>query len=207
MTTRPSKSALLAQIEREHIFWEQLVAVIGEDHMLESGATGDWTFKDVVAHLNGWRGKTLARLDAALHGHAPVRPFWLAHLNEEEDIEEINAWIYQANHDRPLRDVLDAYQCSFSSMRDAVSALSERDLTEPGRYDWMEGEALTALITASFGHLHEEHEPALRAWLNQGTTPMMDESWRHEALKARVVLSDEGLSPARAGRGSREAAR
>jgi len=84
-------------------------------------------------------------------------------------VDEINAWIYQASRDRPLREVLDEYQRSFSAMRDVVSALSERDLTEPGRYDWLEGEALATVITASFGHLHEEHEPALRDWLNQRT--------------------------------------
>ncbi len=169
MAETPGKSELLAQIERERTFWEQLVAEVGEEHMLEPGATGDWTFKDVVAHLNGWRSKTLARLEAVRSGQIPAPPPWPAHLNEEDDVEEINAWIYQANGDRPLREVLDEYQRSFSAMRDGVSALSERDLTERGRYDWLEGEALAAVLTASFGHLHEEHEPALRDWLDQRT--------------------------------------
>jgi hypothetical protein len=53
MTHVPNKSALLEQIERERIFWEQLQAEIGEQRMLVPGATGEWTFKDVVAHLNG----------------------------------------------------------------------------------------------------------------------------------------------------------
>jgi hypothetical protein len=125
----PGKSELLAQIERERVFWEQLVVEVGEEHMLEPGATGDWTFKDVVAHLNGWRSKTLARLDAARSGQTPAPAPWPAHFNEEDDVEEINAWIYQVNRDRPLGEVLDAYQRSFSAMREAVSALSERDLT------------------------------------------------------------------------------
>ena len=33
---------------------EQFVAGV-EDRMLQPGAMGDWTFKDVVAHLSGWR--------------------------------------------------------------------------------------------------------------------------------------------------------
>jgi hypothetical protein len=169
MTQIPNKSDLLAEIERERRFWEQLVAQIGEEHMLEPGATGDWTFKDVVAHLNGWRSKTLARPEAARSGRTPTPPPWPAQLSEEDDVEEINAWIYQANRDRPLREVLDEYQRSFSAMRDAVSVLSERDLTEAGRYDWMEEEALAAVITSSIGHLHEEHEPVLRDWLAQRT--------------------------------------
>ena len=167
MSDIPGKTALLEQIDREQAFWEQLVDEIGEERMQEPGATGDWTFKDVVAHLNGWRTLTLARLDAARHGQASVAPPWPAHLNEEDDVEEINDWIYQANRDRPLREVLDEYGSSFQRMRDAVAAISERDLTEPGRYLWLGDAPLSIVITHSFGHLHEEHEPALRDWLDQ----------------------------------------
>jgi hypothetical protein len=63
--------------------------------------------------------------------------------------------------------VLDEYSRSFQRMREAVSALAERDLIEPGRYPWLEGRALANVITDSFGHLHEEHEPALRTWIEQ----------------------------------------
>ena len=167
MIQTPNKSALLEQIERERGFWEQLLAEVGEERMLEPGATGVWTFKDVVAHLNGWRSVSLARLDAALRGHAPAAAPWPAVLDEDDDVNEINAWIQQANRDRSLRAVLDEYGDSFQHMRDAVTVLSERNLYEPGRYPWLEGAALADILTASFGHLHEEHEPALRAWLDR----------------------------------------
>jgi hypothetical protein len=167
MSQIPNKSALLEQIARERTLWEQLLAEIGEARMLEPGATGDWTFKDVVAHLNGWRSKTLARLDAAQHGHAPAAPPWPAQLNEDDDVDQINDWIYQANLNRPLQAVLDEYHASFQRIHDSVMALSERDLAEPGRYSWLAGDALAEVVTASFGHFHEEHEPVLRAWLDQ----------------------------------------
>jgi len=168
MAETPNKSALLEQIAREQIFWQQLLDEIGEERMREPGATGDWTFKDVVAHLNGWRSISLARLDAAQHGHTPAAPPWPAVLDEDDDVDEINAWIQQANRDRSLHAVLAEYGDSFQHMRDAVTALSEPDLTQAGRYPWLEGYALADVITGSFGHLHEEHEPALRAWLDQG---------------------------------------
>jgi hypothetical protein len=167
MSRIPNKSALLEQIAHERILWEQLLVEIGEAHMLEPGATGDWTFKDVVAHLNGWRSKTLARLDAAQHGHAPAAPPWPAQLDEDDDVDQINDWIYRASFDRPLQAVLDEYSDSFQHMRDSVMALSERDLAEPGRYPWLKGYTLAQVIMDSFGHFHDEHEPVLRAWLDQ----------------------------------------
>lgn len=164
-----SKAALLEQIEREQAFWDQLVEEIGPERMLQPGAAGDWTFKDVVAHLSGWRSGTQARLDAALHGHTPAPPPWPADLdeNDDRDLEEINSWIYRANRDRPLQEVLDEYRQSFVRIREAATALSERDLGDPERYAWMKGHPLADTITASFGHYHEEHEDAVRQWLGR----------------------------------------
>ncbi len=167
MTLAPSKAALLERIERERLIWEQWLAEITENRMLQPGATGDWSFKDVVAHLSGWRTRTLARLDAAQHNREPAPPPWPAHLSEDADLEQINDWIYTANRYRPLQEVLDEYRQSFQRMRDAVAALPDRDLTEPNRYPWMDGQSLATVIEDSFGHFHEEHEPTLRSWLDQ----------------------------------------
>ena len=45
----------------------------------------------------------------------------------------------------------------------AIVALPDADVTTPGRFVWMEGRSLAD--ADFFGHLHEEHEPSLRAWL------------------------------------------
>ena len=47
-----------------------------------------------------------------------------------------------------------------------MMALSDEDLLTPGRFDWMEDKAL--IDGDFFGHLHEEHEPSIRAWLAKG---------------------------------------
>jgi hypothetical protein len=169
MSATTRKAALLEQIEQERQIWEQLLAEVGEGRMLEPGVTADWTFKDVVAHLNGWRVLTLARLEAARHGRAPEPPPWPAHLDEdvEADVDQINDWIYRASQDRPLQDVLAEYSQSFERMRAAVAAIPERDLMDPGRYPWLGGYPLAAVLEGTFGHLHEEHEPALKAWLGR----------------------------------------
>ena len=46
----------------------------------QPGAMGDWTFKDVAAHLTAWRRRTVVRLEAAARGEAEPpprgRPTW-----------------------------------------------------------------------------------------------------------------------------------
>ena len=167
MTSSITKAALLERIERERGLWDDLVAEIGENRMLQPGATGDWSFKDVVAHLNGWRIGTLARLAAARDHSDPDAPPWPSNLDEDDegDVDKINDWIYRANRDRPLGAVLGEYRQSFQRMYDSTAALTDQDLNEVDRYSWLAGYRLADVITASFGHFHEEHEPVLREWL------------------------------------------
>ena len=156
-----AKEALLARIQDERAFWHALLAEIGEARMEQPGPMGEWTFKDLAGHLTGWRERTIARLEAAARGQeAPPAP-WPAHLETDDDI---NGWIYQQNRDRPLRDVLSDADGSYERLAAALAALPETDLTTPGRFAWMGGRPLAE--GDFFGHLHEEHEPSLRAWLS-----------------------------------------
>ena len=164
-----SKADLLVAIEAERAGWEALLAEIGEARMEEPGAAGAWTFKDVVAHLNGWRRRTVRRLEAARQDAPPPPPEWPAEFDEDSDegLDQINRWMYERDKDRPLGDVLGESRQQFRQLRTAVEAMPERDLFDPGRFAWMGGEPLAAVIAGSFGHLHEEHEPAIRAWLDR----------------------------------------
>lgn len=167
-----SKSALLQKIEEEHTFWERLLTEVGEDEMEQPGATGDWTFKDVVAHLVLWGQRMIALLEAAQRNQPPAPPLWPAFLDEEQETEQINQWIYLTNHDRPLQDILNESRRQFQQMATLLEALSEHDLMDPKRFSWMRGKALGPTVVKNFfGHLQEEHVPALRAWLAQRNQP------------------------------------
>jgi hypothetical protein len=52
---------------------------------------------------------------------------------------------------------------SFDRLAAALDSLSDEDLLTPGRFAWAGGGAL--VDGDFFGHLREEHEPAVRAWL------------------------------------------
>ena len=167
-----SKQQLLAMIETERANWDALLNEIGEDRMTLPGAAGEWTFKDVAAHLNDWRTRTLDRLDAVARGDETPPPPWPVGMDEETDegVDQINNWFYERSKDRPLVDILAQSREQYQRLHNATAAVSEPDLLEPGRLDshfpWLEGNALGPVILgSSFGHLHEEHEPAIRAWL------------------------------------------
>lgn len=168
MSAATDKSAVLDQIERERERWERLLAGVDQERMLQLGATGDWTFRDVVSHLNGWRRRTLDRLEAARDSREPAPPPWPAGLDEyhEADIDLINAWLEQTGRATSPREVIDEYSRSFERLRATVEAIPEPHLFDPGRYPWMRGEPVAAALTHSYEHLHE-HEELLAPWLSQ----------------------------------------
>src|SRR5690349_5353188 len=47
---------------------DRVVAEAGEQRSVQPGSFGAWSFKDVIAHLTGWRLVTAARLEAGLNG-------------------------------------------------------------------------------------------------------------------------------------------
>ena len=155
-----TRAELLNNLQEENKLWEALLTQIGEARMDQPGVTELWSAKDVVAHLTGWRRRTVARLQAARRGEAePVLP-WPAHLLTDD---EVNAWLYETNRSRPLRDVLGDSRQVFQQLVAALEAFPEAELLDPRRFPWMEGEALSA--AAFFAHFHEEHERDMRAWL------------------------------------------
>jgi hypothetical protein len=124
------------------------------------GATGDWTFKDIVIHLTAWWRREVGYLAAARRGERPV-----PHPNQS-DVQVINDWIYHTNRDRPLSDVLRDAREVWQQFEVALEATHERDLAVPGRFDWLDGQALGHCSVEDFLiHLLEQHEPLIREWL------------------------------------------
>ena len=160
-----SKAQLQSDLNDEQASFEALLGEIGEAHMTQPGVAGDWSIKDIVAHLTCWRRRTVARFQAALRHESSYSTPWPPDMEMRDEVDEINAWIYAANTGRPLSDVLDESRAVFEQLVNTISAFPEAELLDPERFDWLDGELLSG--AALFGHFHEEHESDMRAWLGK----------------------------------------
>jgi hypothetical protein len=150
------------RIRADREFWRDLVAEVGRERMNEPGPMGEWTFKDLTAHLAAWRNYRIPAIEAVARGDTMPPPPWPAELTED-DYDAINAWFRERDRDRTLDDVLDDYDHSFERLATALEALPESVAHDPNGLPWMDG---AAAVDADFTeHLHEEHVPAIRAWL------------------------------------------
>ena len=155
------RAELVARCQRERQAWRDLVDEDGVDRMTEPGPMGPWSFKDLAAHLLGWRDRTIARLEAAAEGReAAPPPAWPSAL---QDDDAINDWIQARSDGRSVRDVLDDTDRSYERLADAIAALPEETVTSSDALPWMEGESLAE--TDLFSHIYDEHMPSIRSWL------------------------------------------
>jgi hypothetical protein len=163
MTT---KAELAAAIRADRAVWRSLVAEVGRDRMDEPGPMGEWTFGDLAGHLAGWRNRRSALLEAAAGGEPKPSSPWPA---EFQDNDSINDWIREHDRDRSAEDLVADYDRSFERLAAAIEALPEAMLSDPQAFAWTGGEPL---VEGDFtSHLHEEHLPAVRAWLTGRSVP------------------------------------
>ena len=127
MGTTISKTQLLAELNNENAAWLALLDDIGEANMTQPEVAGGWSIKDIVAHLTGWRRRTVRLFQAMLNHEPDFTPPWPPEL---QDDDEINAWIYEANRDRPLADVLSDLREVFQQFMDVVAAFPDDDFQD-----------------------------------------------------------------------------
>ena len=123
------------------------------------------SFRDVTAHLLAWRDGGTRLLEAEARGEPEPPAPWPAALTGDD---EINAWLYQRDRDLTADQVLSAYVETFVRLRTVVLALPDEALSDPDYFAWMGGQSVAESILdrSWFDHLHVEHEPQIRRWLD-----------------------------------------
>lgn len=161
-----NKTALLDWLASQNESWEALLAEIGTDRMEIQGINGEWTIKDLVAHMAGWQPRFNARFLAAMKGEPPPPDPWPVDSNVDD---AVNAWIYETYRDHPLDEVLALSDRVVAELIAAVESLPEdvRIETLEGRFQlvWLGEQRFN--VGEFFDHFHDDHEADVRAWLER----------------------------------------
>jgi uncharacterized protein (TIGR03083 family) len=154
-----NKAEFLAAIQTERAELDSLLAQVDKARMTQPGAEGEWSVKDVVAHIAWHEREMIGLLQArALAGS----DLWNLPLHER------NAAIFQQNQARTLDDVLAEAREAFQQFWEAVQTLSGEELADPRKFRDMPDEWLPWKLIAenSFEHYHD-HSRSLRTWLDK----------------------------------------
>ena len=121
---------------------------------MEERVNGEWTRRDVVAHLEAWE-RRVVDLYATLHAGGDP--------GAGEPTDVLNRRFFEESRGRSLEDVrlgeAEAYECLLAVVRTAA----EDELFAPDRFPWTEGAPFFGwFLDNSSGH-YEEHIAQLAA--------------------------------------------
>lgn len=164
-----AKNQLLMMLQEEFKRWEELLNGLSEEQITNQQIAPNWTIKDVIAHLMTWQQRSITRVEAALLNVEPDYSGWPAGLDpeSEEDLDQINAWIYQTHKDQPWSRVHRDWRAGYLRFIELSQAVPEEDLLDTNKYPWLGGYSLSAVLEGVYDHHHVEHLEPLQDWLRQ----------------------------------------
>jgi hypothetical protein len=158
---QPMTGARLAEILRaERARWNALLDQVGLERMDIPGVEGEWSAKQLVAHLTWYEQAIVEGAQQALTTGTFTR-----RRPADMGLDEMNASIAEESRARPASDVLAEADAVFEALLALIGVCPQELLNDPqllGLPDdtppWMR------VANNSYAH-YREHEPALRVWL------------------------------------------
>jgi hypothetical protein len=157
---QPMTGARLVGILRaERAQWNALLHQVGLDRMEVPGVEGEWSVKELVAHLTWYEQAVVegARQVLSTGTFTRRRPAGVG-------LNEMNAQIAAASRVRTASDVLAEADAVFDQLLAVVAACPEDILNNP-RLLGLPEDIMPWMGVANNSYAHyRQHEPALRAW-------------------------------------------
>ncbi len=154
-----NKKEILSTLEESRKNFLKTLEGLPEEAMLQPGAAGEWSVKDILAHLSLWEAELIKMLFQIRQGEKPTSAQF-----SSKKVDAINAEWQAANASRPLERVMADFLAVRKQTIRQVQGFADQDLTDPERYPWLRGKPLSTWIaTDSFEH-EGEHSEDIRQW-------------------------------------------
>ena len=152
-----NKPSLLEFIRNEHNLLELTLARLTHTQMLLPGVEGEWSVKDILAHISTWERCMIEWTGSLLRGEKPATPVpW--------DVDRMNSETYAQIREKPLADVLEEFHRSYWDSLALVESLGEEQLQTNYSDTWPMGLLWTG-IAANMNLHYKEHREHIQDWL------------------------------------------
>ena len=152
MQNSERKAQLLDEIRQTHGELEDVFAPLTEAQMTQSGVNGEWSVKDMLAHVTWWEGHMLRTLRAGREELGPEGS------NPDNLTQRKNAEVFAANRDRPLVEVRAEFDASYREVLATLEGWPAEALAQDETYE--------AIGWDTFKH-YPQHTATIREWLAQ----------------------------------------
>jgi hypothetical protein len=163
MNNHLTTAQLLEAMRAARSNWEALLAEAGEARLTEPGVEGDWSLKDIIAHITYFETWAADNVIAFRSGEPQPQAEY-----KGLEVDEENARLYERFRTKPLAQVLQDSQVSFQRSLDAVAGLRDEDLYDPKFVPVPNADftVFNLIEGDTFDH-YNDHGASVRAWLDR----------------------------------------
>jgi hypothetical protein len=137
---------------------EALIGALSTDQMNEPNAVGEWSVKDILAHLAMWTSRNVTVVYQAEQGQKPAEIDAML-----DDYEALNAADYEVQKERPLDRILADLRGTHKQLLRRLGAWNEADLSDKARYSWLRGQSMGDFLVDGVGH-EAQHRKLIEQW-------------------------------------------
>jgi uncharacterized protein (TIGR03083 family) len=131
---------------------------LSEEEMLEPGVCGEWSVRDVLAHIAAWDRETTAMFEAMLRGE---RHYFLD--LDEEGLEQFNQDRHETARGLTVDEAVAELTASREALLDLVRETDNARMFAPAPGDEHADFSIAACLGAQISH-DEEHAEMIEAW-------------------------------------------
>ena len=161
--TRPSnRESLLNESQKFFDRLLELVASIPNDKKVIPGVNGEWTVKDVLAHLCAWHSLIETWYIEGMAGNKPEMP---APGYTWKTTPQLNERIFQDHKNESLDLVFQNLRNSHSKVQGMIEKHSDEDLFTKKRYPWTGSTSMGSYFVSATSSHYQWAIDLIKKWL------------------------------------------
>lgn len=141
-----TKQELLESIQHSHQDLVKKYSGLSPQQMVWPGSMGEWSVKDILAHLVDWEQRFINWYHTGVGGEIPKTP---APGYTWRELPRLNQSGYEIHKNDSLEYVLQQSQHSYREIFDLVLEMTEEEIFETGYYSWTGKSPLLHWIAAN----------------------------------------------------------
>jgi len=153
-TANDRVTKLLGKIDTAWIEFQESYAGLSDEEILAPGVTGEWSVRDLIAHVTWWDAEALKHLPLILEGGRPPR-----YSVTYGGIDAFNAMMTERKHDLSLADVRREFEETHRRLIDYLHNVPADQLGGDTRFR-------RRLRLDTYGH-YPIHTEGIREWREQ----------------------------------------
>ena len=160
--TPMKKTILIDEIMHAHQQLCDCIASLSAEDLMTPKTCGEWSVKDILAHITDWEQRILDWYRTGLRGETPQAPEPGYDWNE---VDAVNQAGYLKHKDQPLNAVLEEFTQSWEEVLPGIEGMSEKALYDKDQFEWLEDYLLVDVVTNNTLDHYQEHLKSIQSWM------------------------------------------